>query len=51
MSNTNQNNANRTLPQQQIREQIDAADALMNSFPGRHSSDCHSLHRLLQEIV
>ena len=35
MSNTNQNNANRNLSQPQDgREQIDAADASMNSFPG-----------------
>jgi hypothetical protein len=35
MSNTNQNNANRNLSQpQDAREQIDAAAASMNSFPG-----------------
>ena len=35
MSNTNQNSANRNLSQQQdSREQIDAAAASMNSFPG-----------------
>jgi hypothetical protein len=35
MSNTNQNNANRNLSQPQDgREQIDAAAASMNSFPG-----------------
>ena len=35
MSNANQNNADRNLSQQQeSREQIDAADASMNSFPG-----------------
>ena len=35
MSNANQNNANRNLSQPQDgREQIDAAAASMNSFPG-----------------
>jgi hypothetical protein len=35
MSNANQNNANRNVAQQQdSREQIDAADASTNSFPG-----------------
>ena len=35
MSNANQNNANRNLSQpQDSREQIDAAAASMNSFPG-----------------
>ena len=35
MSNANQNNANRTVAQQQdSREQIDTADASTNSFPG-----------------
>jgi hypothetical protein len=35
MSNANQNNANRNLSQQQDgREQIDAADVSMSSFPG-----------------
>jgi hypothetical protein len=35
MSNVNENNANRNLSQpQDSREQIDAADASMNSFPG-----------------
>ena len=35
MSNANQNNANRNLSQpQDRREQIDAPDASMNSFPG-----------------
>ena len=35
MSNANQNNVNRNVaPQQDSREQIDAADASTNSFPG-----------------
>ena len=35
MSNANQNNANRNLSQpHDSREQFDAADASMNSFPG-----------------
>jgi hypothetical protein len=35
MSNANQNNANQNFAQQQKgKEQIDAADALTNSFPG-----------------
>lgn len=35
MSNSNQNNANRNLPQQPDgRERLDAADVSMSSFPG-----------------